>query len=171
MTSTPLLPALFAGAGVFVILRIAGLVGNEALVAGLLVCGGVAVWYLFTLNKSPLTPQREESELPAPDPDYVGGRVPQPILLLGPDGTVRYANGPAASLFGDSVSGAHVSTAIRNPAFSEALNAARQSGVWREIEFPLGREPERRFRAWIRALRKSEAIVWLGCRGPAGLPG
>ena len=158
MLASPLLPALCAGAGVFVALRITGVVGSEALVGGLVVCVGIALWDTFVREKPQVAPPSEESVLPDLDPDYVGGRLPLPILLLASDGTVRYANESATSLFGNSVSGGHISNAIRNPAFSEALNAACRSGVWREIEFPMGQEPERHFKAWIRASRRPEAV-------------
>ena len=162
MNPGSLLPALCAGAGILAALWAVGVIGTEALAVGVLLCVGIALWGRM---RPPGTAPAEPPEIRAPpvpdptvpDPDDLGGRIPFPLLLLGPDGVVRYANGPAASLLGESVAGSHVSTAIRDPGFSEALNETRRSAVWREIDFGLGRDPERQFRAWIRASRTGEA--------------
>ena len=153
------LPALLAGAGVLAVMWAAGLIGSEALAVGVAFGAGIALWGVGR-RTAPAEPVAEYEppapEPPAPDPDDLGGRIPFPLLLLGPDGIVRYANEPAASLFGEAAAGSHVSTAIRDPGFSDALNEARRSSDWREIDFGLGRDPERHFRAWIRASRNPE---------------
>ena len=151
------LPALLAGTGILAAMWAAGLIGREALAVGVLVLAGVALWGTLRRPEPAPAEAAEEPGPPVPDPDDLGGRIPFPLLLLGPDGVVRYTNGPAASLVGEAVVGSHVSTAIRDPGFLEALNEARRSAVWRETDFGLGRDPERQFRAWIRASWNREA--------------
>ena len=151
------MPALLAGVGILAATWAAGLIGSGALAVGVLLLAGVALW--GTLRRPEPVPADtcEEPGPLIPDPDDLGGRIPFPLLLLGPDDVIRYANGPAVSLVGEAVTGSHVSTAIRDPGFLEALNEARSSAVWRETDFVLGRDPEQQFRAWIRSSRNQEA--------------
>ena len=149
--------ALLAGAGILALLRAAGIIGNEALAVGALIFATFLLWEVLRPSRAAPAPPTAPPEPPEPDPDSLGGRIPFPLLLLDTDGIVRYANGPATDLFGEAVAGSHVSNAIRDPGFSEALNAARLSGERREAEFGMGRDPERQFRAWIRASWQQEA--------------
>ena len=152
------LPAFPRGrGGSCLTLRAGGIIGNEALAVGALIFAAYLLRDVLRPSRAAPAPPTAPPEPPGPDPDSLGGRIPFPLLLLNTDGIVRYANGPATDLFGEAVAGSHVSNAIRDPGFSEALNAARLSGAWRDVEFGLGRDPERQFLAWIRASWPQEA--------------
>ena len=153
MSRSSLLPVLLAGGGVSLVLWAGGWIESESfLVAGSL-CIGIAAWDALRDNRRSAAPVIVDSAPAAPDPGLIGGRIPFPLLLLGGDGVVQYANEPAADLLGGIAKGAHISIAIRDPGFLEALASARQSGEWRESEFGLGHDPKRQFRAWIRSPR------------------
>ncbi len=164
MRRPSLVPETLVFVSSLVLLQAVGWIPLEAAMGGVTVCLGFAAASLVRSDlakgrNAATDPQPPEADSrPAePDPDFVGGRVPFPVLLLGRDGAVRYANPSARSLFGGVSTGQHVSAAIRVPEFSEALTAVCRSGDWREIECGLGRDPERRFAAWIRTAPGSGA--------------
>ncbi len=63
------------------------------------------------------------------------GALPEPAILLSPDGTTASFNAKAADLFDGLEPGAHISGAIRNPQVLDAIAACSRAGGAQSVAF------------------------------------
>jgi len=75
--------------------------------------------------------------------------LPDPLFLVDSERRIARANSAAGELFGSPLEGRDLATAVRNPAVLGALDAARDSGEGRTVEFSIAEPVERDFVARI----------------------
>ncbi len=94
----------------------------------------------------------------------LGDLLPDPLVVLGPGGRVRYVNRAGRALFGraaDEGMGGHVSGLVRSPALLEAVGEMEARAGARIVEYRIPVPVERRFRVYAAAERRGEWVIVL----------